>query len=461
MSAQVLDSPAVRRYQSPLPRRIAVPRTTTTVLVAAAVIGSLAPSLLPRSSLTQAIVTGVAASLGLALSAILFRVTNRVSTPSVHPRTRLIVLAGGAVAILVAALFDARWQNGLRAAMASEPTSPMHWVEVLYGSISICAILVVIGVGIVRGIRRLGATTSTVLVLVSTLSGYLFVLPTAWSSFAIQSASASASMDASLSFPQSSGRSGSRDSLIDWNSLGREGRKFVAGGDDASAVRTYVSLDADPTLQTRARIAVDELQRSGGFAKSHVVVAVPTGSGWVDENAVTGIEDRFDGDVATVALQYSHQPSWVTFLFAKSEATDAASAVLDAVRTRIAELPAAARPDLYVYGQSLGSIGGSAAVADERAGICGTLWAGPPAGQVDSGTAVVLANSSDPVVRWSTELLISPPNLDGVRVDAPMPQWIPVISYLQTTVDMVSALDAPEGHGHRYGEDQGTLLPNC
>lgn len=461
MSAQVLDSPAARRHQSPLPRRIAVPRTTTTVLVAAAVIASLAPSLLPRSSLTQAIVTGVAASLGLALSAILFRVTNRVSTPSIHPRTRLIALAGGTVAILAAAMLDARWQNSLRAAMASEPTSPMHWVEVLYGSISICAILVVIGVGIARGARRLGRTNTAVLLIVSVLSGYFLVLPATWSPFATQSASAGASMDTSLSLPQSSGRSGSRDSLIDWNSLGREGRKFVTGGDDGSAVRTYVALDADPVLLTRARIAVDELQRSGGFAKSHVVVAVPTGSGWVDENAVTGIEDRFDGDVATVALQYSYQPSWVTFLFAKSEATEAARAVLDAVRTRIAELPAAARPDLYVYGQSLGSIGGSAAVAEDRAAICGTLWAGPPAGEVETGAAVVLANSSDPVVRWSTELLTSPPNLDGVRVDAPMPQWIPVISYLQTTVDMVSALDAPAGHGHRYGQDQGTLLPNC
>ena len=42
-----------------------------------------------------------------------------------------------------------------------------------------------------------------------------------------------------------------------------------------------------------------------------------------------------------------------------------------------------------------------------------------------------------------------------------MPQWIPVVSYLQTTVDLMSAQNAPTGHGHRYGADQGSLLPEC
>lgn len=461
MSIQILDAPVVARPRAERAARPAVPRTSTSIIVAMTVIASLAPGLLPRASLTQAIVTGIAAALGLALSAALHRIVSRIFAPLVRPLVRRIALCGSATAIIISAVIAARWQNDLRAAMATDPTPPMHWVEIGCGAISVCAISVVLGVGLMRAARKLGPTRTVCAILVTGLAGYLVVLPTAWSSLTERFATADAMVDSSLTIPLTPTKSGGSGSLVAWNDLGREGRKFVTGGTDADAVRTYVALDAGPSAAARAQIAVDELEHSGGLTKSHVVVAVPTGSGWVDENAVSGIEDRFDSDVATVAVQYSYQPSWATFLFAKTEAKDSATALLDAVRARITTLPAESRPDLYVYGQSLGSIGGSAAVAANPEGICGTLWAGPPAGEVDSDSAVVLANTSDPVVRWSTELLTSPPNLDDARVDAPMPQWIPVVSYLQTTVDLMSALNAPAGHGHRYGDDQGTLLPEC
>ncbi|OLT32903.1 hypothetical protein BJF84_01525 [Rhodococcus sp. CUA-806] len=457
----MLDAPVILGPPTTRSARPAVPRTATSIILSMTVIASLAPGLLPRSSLTQALVTGIAAALGLALSAIAHRIVSRVFIPSVHPVARRIALCGSVTAIFAAAVSDAGWQNDLRSAMGTEPTPPMHWVEVWCGAISICAISVVIGVGLRRGGRRLGRTRTVCVILVSGLAGYLVVLPAVWASLTDRFAASNAMIDSSLTIPLTPSKSGSIGSLVGWDDLGREGRKFVSGGTDADAVRTYVALDAASSATARAQIAVDELEHSGGLTKSHVVVAVPTGSGWVDENATSGIEDRFQGDVATVALQYSYRPSWATFLLARTEAEDSATALLDAVRTRIAALPAASRPDLYIYGQSLGAIGGGAAVAANPEGICGTLWAGPPAGEVESGSAVVLANTSDPVVRWSTELLTSPPKLDDTQADAPMPQWIPVVSYLQTTVDLMSALNAPTGHGHRYGADQGSLLPEC
>ena len=39
--------------------------------------------------------------------------------------------------------------------------------------------------------------------------------------------------------------------------------------------------------------------------------------------------------------------------------------------------------------------------------------------------------------------------------DGPIPQWIPGVTFLQTTVDMLGSLGVPTGHGHRYGTDQG------
>ncbi|MGB2949450.1 MAG: alpha/beta-hydrolase family protein [Rhodococcus sp. (in: high G+C Gram-positive bacteria)] len=461
MSAEILDAPVILGPPTTRSARPAVPRTATSIILSMTVIASLAPGLLPRSSLTQALVTGIAAALGLALSTIAHRIVSRVFIPSVRPVARRIALCGSVTAIFAAAVSEAGWQNDLRSAMGTEPTPPMHWVEVWCGAISICAISVVIGVGLRRGGRRLGRTRTVCVILVTGLAGYLVVLPAVWASLTDRFAASNAMIDSSLTIPLTPSKSGSIGSLVGWDDLGREGRKFVSGGTDADAVRTYVALDAASSATARAQIAVDELEPSGGLTKSHLVVAVPTGSGWVDENATSGIEDRFQGDVATVALQYSYRPSWATFLLARTEAEDSATALLDAVRTRIAALPAASRPDLYIYGQSLGAIGGSAAVAANPEGICGTLWAGPPAGEVESGSAVVLANTSDPVVRWSTELLTSPPKLDDTQADAPMPQWIPVVSYLQTTVDLMSALNAPIGHGHRYGADQGSLLPEC
>lgn len=441
--------------------RPAVPRSATSLLVAAAVTASLAPSLLPRSSITQAIVTGLALALGLALSVLLHRVVRSVGAPRVRPPVRRICLGVAIAALVSATVVAARWQNDLRAAMGAEPTSALHWAEVWCGAVSICAILVVIAVGLTRGARALGGVRTAAALLVVCVVGYGVILPMTWSSLSDRFAVANASVDSSLPVAAAPGYSGSVESSIDWDSLGREGRKFVAGGGDVGAVRAYVPLGAAPTPQLRAAIAVHEMERAGGFAKSHVVLAVPTGSGWIDANAVAGIEQRFHGDVATVGLQYSYQPSWATFLFAKSEAKESATALLDAVRSHIASLPEDGRPDLYVYGQSLGSIGGSAAVAENPEGICGTLWAGPPAGEVAPGHAVILANTSDPVIRWSTDLLTSPPNLDHARLDAPMPRWVPLVSYVQTTIDLVSALNAPPGHGHRYGADQGTSLPDC
>ena len=64
----------------------------------------------------------------------------------------------------------------------------------------------------------------------------------------------------------------------------------------------------------------DDLVTRGGLSKDHVVLMIPTGSGWVDPAAVDGFERRFHGDVALVGLQYAHTPSWVAFLFQRGAA---------------------------------------------------------------------------------------------------------------------------------------------
>lgn len=446
--------------------RLTAPRATTSLIVGLMVAASLAPSLLPWPSLTQALLTGVLAVVGLALSLGLHRIFGQLATISPQRSVRRVAVVASVSVVVVAGVADARWQSGLRSSMGMPPASRLHWIEVLCGSVSVSAILIVLFAALTRGCLRLGKVKSIVALTVFLFVTYLVVVPMAWSSLAEWSAESNSAVDTSLSAPMSASRSGSIGSLSTWNDLGREGRTFTAGGSDSSTVRAYVGLGSARDVDARAELAVRELDRAGGFDRSHIVVAVPTGSGWIDENAVTGLETRYNGDVATVAAQYSYEPSWVTFLFARPEAEASATALLERVSQRIAKIPIENRPNLYVYGQSLGSIGGRSAVAALRETatnglLCAAVWAGPPAQEIAHGNAVMLANTSDPVVWWSTELIGSKPDLSFARRDAPVPQWLPGISYVQTTVDLFSALSVPAAHGHRYGTDQGTSMPGC
>ncbi len=96
--------------------------------------------------------------------------------------------------------------------------------------------------------------------------------------------------------------------------LGREGLRFVAGGPDARGIaavtggpaldplRVYVGTGSAGTIPERVTLAVAELERRGGFARSAVLVVVPTGSGWVNPAAVESLEHLARGDLATVAI---------------------------------------------------------------------------------------------------------------------------------------------------------------
>ena len=65
-----------------------------------------------------------------------------------------------------------------------------------------------------------------------------------------------------------------------------------------------------------------------------------------------------------------------------------------------------------------------------------------------------LQNSTDAVSWWVPELLFQPPEwLDDPRGPDVSPDmtWIPVITFWQTLVDLMTGSSAQPGHGHRYG----------
>lgn len=434
---------------------LALPRVATTLALTGGTAASLAPSLLPRGPVVQGVLTGVLVALGWGVATVARRLWSGTRSPRRDARVVALVLGCAALAWSVATANH--WQNAVRAAMSAPPVGAGHWAEVTFWAGTTGLALFGIARG-TRGVaRRLGLLRGAALTIVAGTVLIAGAAPATADTAAQHFRSTSAWIDPTLG-------PGDPHSLVPWSTLGAEGRRFVAGTSDPRSVRTYVGLDSAPDVSARARLAVAELDRAGGLRRSHVVVAVPTGSGWIDGEAARGLERRFAGDVAIVGQQYSYAPSWATFVFGRADAEASARALFAAVSDRIAELPAAERPALHVYGQSLGSVGGSAifgSAADQRARTCSVLWAGPPAGAVRTEGATVLANSSDPVVWWSPALLAHAPDLSDVRVDAPVPQWIPVVSFVQTGVDLLFALNAPSGHGHRYGDDQGLAMRDC
>ncbi|WP_433593425.1 alpha/beta-hydrolase family protein [Nocardia sp. CA-145437] len=423
---------------------------------------SLAPGLLPRTPSAQAIVTALLVLTGLAVAGIV-RLVLRWTRFGVERlvRWRVPVAVAGTGLVGGAMGYAEHWQNSLRNAMGVGGIGPGYWVQWLAWTVPIVAVVVGLAHGVRWVVRRLGRARSIAAGVALGVAAQLMVVPSVVEWRRAAYAAADSFVDPALVQPDSPTRSGSPVSMASWPSLGAQGRRFVAGT-PARAVRVYVGLSSAAGLEARVALAVRELERTGGFERRNLVVTVPTGSGWIDSDAAKGLDARFGGDVALVGLQYSDAPSWVTFVFGRNAAEESARALFRAVEQRISTLPDP--PKLYIYGQSLGALGGSAVFTDDAdldRRTCGALWAGPPGGQVRHGRAAVLANASDPVVRWSPSLLWRAPDLAGTRPDAPVPPWFPVVSFLQTSADLLGALDAPAGHGHRYGVDQGTVLPGC
>ena len=77
----------------------------------------------------------------------------------------------------------------------------------------------------------------------------------------------------------------------------------------AAPVQVYVGLDSAPTTRERVDLALAEMERTGAFDRSLIMLVSPTGTGYVNYVAVAAAQYLARGDVATVTMQYSKRPS--------------------------------------------------------------------------------------------------------------------------------------------------------
>jgi uncharacterized membrane protein len=306
--------------------------------------------------------------------------------------------------------------------------------------------------------------------------------------------------------------SGSEQSLLPFADLGQQGRRYVTDvvtpeligevmGEEAVAhpIRTYVGFNSEPLYQTgRAELALAELDRTGAFDRSYLLLVSPTGTGWVDHTLIETAEFLTRGDLATCCVQYGRYPS---FLSVQKVALGQGQfrLLLWGVKQRLAERPPERRPRVLVFGESLGAWTSSDVVmfqgigGFDHYGVDRALWVGLPwlarwsrsgmargsSTLVPEGTvgvfdrheqlqelsdeqrarlrATVLSHDNDPIAVLGPELLIRRPwwLADGQRgrgVPDAM-NWRPLVTFVQTAMDAANAMVSVPGKFGSFGHD--------
>lgn len=437
---------------------------------------SFAPSLIPRGMLAQALLSGISLTVGYALGALLRWTGAYLGLPSPRPSVRaaLIAVMGGVVAIC---LFLSLWyghqaQNDTRLLMGMLPQGGL-WLAGVVSVALLCAVLLILMgrlVGMVmRGIahvvairvpRRLANVVGVFaggLLLAGLLNGVVARSVLDMLDLSYQHADAWIPPD--VPPPAASDSPGGPASLIAWNKLGYKGRRFVSerpseaelagffGSDDVKTpLRVYVGLPAAETPQQRAMLALQELQRVGGFARKALVIITPTGTGWVDPAGIESLEYLYRGDVASVAVQYSYLSSPLTLLLDQDAGQSDASALFEAVYTHWASLPRDARPKLFLHGLSLGALNSERSfelfdlLGDP---FDGAVWSGPPfaAARWAALTRARVPGSPVWLPRFRDGSAVRFMNQDGVSASPDAPWGLMRIMYLQYGSDAVTFFD--------------------
>ncbi|MBJ7457680.1 MAG: alpha/beta-hydrolase family protein [Thermoleophilaceae bacterium] len=490
-----------------------------------AIWASATPSLVPRGAAIQAILAGLCLIVAYGIGAFvgwLYRFFELPVAPSSARRIIWIVLLVAApIGLLVAGWLGHDWQIDQRELIGMEPGVSSFWIVSSLLGILVAGLLLMVGRGFVWLGKRVARfldkyvphrVGALVAVIVTAWFGYAvingIVRDVALTSFDSIYQGKNEKTDPGVYNPDTVYASGGSNSDLTWDSLGRQGRQFSwqrrtakeiskVTGDDAALepIRAYVGLGSAEEESNRADIAVAELKRLGGFERGAIAVAGATGSGWIDPRSAAAIEFVAHGDVASVTMQYSYLPSWLSFLVDRERAQAASNDLINAVRVELNRMAPEDRPQLYVYGESLGTNAIDSAftsVENISSTTDGALLVGPPgfdqnfrdiqaerkpgsppwkpiygdgalvrvagsdAELTDSelkwetpNRVVYLAHASDPIIAFQTESRSAWLDPRGPGVPSQV-RALPIVGGLQSVVDLFGANATPPGYGHVY-----------
>ena len=490
---------------------------------------SLTPSLLPRPWLVQGVISGLSFAAGYGLGVGGHWLWHYLELPEPGPRLlRRIKLVASVFCLLAASVFLWRasgWQESIRTLMEMEPVDGIRPIRVaLVATPVFIAVLQLarlfrrtfrslsqrLGRHVPRRISHLVSLVGAIVLFWAVIDGVIFALTLRALDNSYQRVDLLIPDD--IDPPADPQLTGSDASLISWEGLGLRGRRFITAtpsADELSQVlgeparrpiRVYAGLNAAETPEERAEMALAELIRVGGFERSVLLLATPTGRGWLDPAAQNTLEALHRGDVATVTAQYSYLPSPLALLTEGEYGVEMARALFHEVYDHWSALPTGSRPALYLHGLSLGALNSDSAfdlydIIDDP--FQGALWSGPPfrsetwrsvtderdpnspawLPRFRDGRVVRFMNqhtdlmeqgddwgdfriaylqyASDPVTFFEPRSLYREP--DWMREPrgpdvSPDLRWYPIVTMLQLLADLATG-SAPPGYGHEIAAE--------
>ena len=315
--------------------------------------------------------------------------------------------------------------------------------------------------------------------------------------------------------PQSQFVSGSPGSLIPFETLSREGRRFTnmaltrdeisnVMGTPATCdpIRLFVGLDTTPEVEDRVDLIMDELIRTRAFEREVLVFASPTGSGYINYVFAEALEYMTLGDCAIATMQYSMLPSSMS-LTRTGLAIEQNRALMHAITGYLRGMAAQDRPKFVLFGESLGALTMQdiwrhrTVEAMDRDFVHSSIFLGTPSatefakawrldpGRIDpDGTMLevdnfgevvdldpaqraaarhyLISHYDDPIPKFGTNILLRRPWWLGPGDERParVPKsttWRPGTTFVLTGVDLINAMDVVPGRfgrrGHDYRED--------
>ncbi|MFT4149112.1 MAG: alpha/beta-hydrolase family protein [Paracoccaceae bacterium] len=515
----------MRRPLSDLPL-LTPPSALGLILGALCFVASLTPSLIPRAGLVQGVLAGACFAAGYAIGMLAVMVWRLFGLPL--PAGKAATAAWRWSAVLAAAGIVwglsrvTGWQDALHRAMDLPAVESARPLVIAVVSAVVAGALIFLGRLFRRSMMVVAGRLTRIMperlallvgfavaVLLFNFVGNDLIVRWSFTAFDASYRAVDAAIPAETAPPADPLKTGSAASLIPWQGLGAEGRNRVLDPLDAAAIaaiagapakeplRIYAGLGSADGPRALAKLALDEAIRVGAFDRGTLVIATPTGTGWMDPAAMLPLEVLTRGDVATISVQYSYLPSWLALLADPDYGAETARAVFAEIHGYWHGLPAEHRPKLYLFGLSLGSLNSDLSadfydmIADPYQGA---LWVGPPfasrswaeitAGRVagtpawlprfrdgsvvrfmnqtempDAGLKwgplriVYLQYASDPIVFFAPSTLWREPDwMRAPRGPDVIPQfrWLPVVTLLQLGFDVITATTTPAGHGHVY-----------
>ena len=373
---------------------------------------SFTPSLLPRGWLIQGIIAGITAAIGYGLGVTVAwfvrSVTDRRPSAGVRRRAWQVLAVAGPVLTVVMLWLGQRWQREIHLLMGLERRGRVHVrrhrargrarLRPVRGHRPGGALARAGGDPAVRpdpaaqagaAARRRRSPPCWSIFLVN---GVLFqgLVEAMNSAFSVKDSGT----EQGAVRPTAPERSGSPDSLVPWEDLGLQGRNFVGKGPTPAELRDFSGRRALEPVRVYTGLASADYGRGPGRTRRPRPGA---GGGLRPEGARRRHHHRYrvggpGGErLARVRVQRRHRDGRrcstpTCRAGCRSSSTRPRRATPDGPCSTRCTAPGRScrcdrRPQLYVFGESLGTFGGEAAfsgLADIENRTDGVLWAGPP-----------------------------------------------------------------------------------